>query len=186
MPYGAYLAILGLFVAERGVELWLSRRNAAWALGQGGVESGRSHYGVMVALHALFLVSCAAEPVALGREFPGALGFACLGLALAAQGLRWWAIGTLGCRWSTRVIVMPNAEPVTGGPYRFLPHPNYVAVVVELAAVPLIFGGWATAATFTLVNAVLLAVRVRVEERALGPRWQAAFRARPRLLPRRP
>lgn len=185
MTSGAYLAILGVVVLERGVELVLSKRNAAWARGRGGLEAGRSHYGVMVVMHALFLVSCALEPLVLGRTFPGAVGWVCLGVALAAQVLRWWAIATLGRRWNTRVIVLPGAEPVTGGPYRWFPHPNYVAVVMELVALPMIFGAWLTALTFTVLNAALLVVRIRVEERALGPRWRAVFRGEPDGLERR-
>lgn len=183
-PYALYLGLLGVLAAERLGELALSRRNAAWALGQGGVEVGQAHYRVMTALHTAFLLACALEPVAFHRQFPGALGWACLGVAAAAQGLRYWAIGTLGRRWNTRVIVLPQAEPVTGGPYRWLRHPNYLAVVLELAAVPLIFGGALTAVAFSLANAALLFVRIRVEEQALGPRWQQAFQGRARFLPR--
>lgn len=184
--YALYLGFLALLVAERLGELALSRRNAAWALGQGGVEVGRAHYRVMTALHTAFLLACALEPLVFGREFPGAPGWACLGVAAAAQALRYWAIATLGRRWNTRVIVLPQAEPVTGGPYRYLKHPNYVAVVLELAAVPLVFGGYLTALAFSLANAALLFVRIRVEEQALGPRWQQAFAGRARFFPRGP
>jgi len=85
-------------------------------------------------------------------------------VALVAQALRYWAIASLGDRWNTRIIVVPGLEPVTRGPYRFLRHPNYVAVVLELAAVPLIHGAWVTAAVFTLGNALLLLVRIRADE----------------------
>jgi methyltransferase len=112
---------------------------------------------------------------------PAALG--ALAGALLAQGLRWWAIGTLGERWCTRVIVLPGSTPVTRGPYRFLKHPNYLAVVLEMALVPLAFGAWRTALAFSAGNAVLLAVRIRAEERALGEGWARAFRGRPRLIP---
>jgi methyltransferase len=105
-------------------------------------------------------------------------------VALLAQGLRWWAIATLGPRWSTRIVVLPGAPPVTDGPYRFLRHPNYLAVVLELAAVPLIGGALVTAAAASLGNAFLLAVRIRAEERALGPEWGRAFGSLGRLLPR--
>jgi methyltransferase len=98
----------------------------------------------------------------------------------------WWAIATLGTRWCTRIIVLPGAPPVTGGPYRWLRHPNYLAVVVELAALPLAFGSWRTALAFSSANAALLAVRIRAEERALGAAWGEAFRGRRRLVPGRP
>lgn len=163
-----YLAFLVLLCAERGVELAVSRRNVRRALAAGAVESGRGHYPVMVAVHALFPVCCAAEVVGLGRPFPGAGGLAALGVALAAQALRWWAVATLGWRWSTRVLAVPGLPPVTGGPYRFLRHPNYLAVALELAAVPLVHGAWLTAIAFSAANAGLMAVRIPVEERALG------------------
>ena len=178
-----YLVFLGLLGAERLVELVLSRRNAARALARGGFETGQGHYRVMVVLHSLFLVACAAEVLGLGRPFPGAAGYVALGVALGAQALRYWAIASLGERWNTRIIVVPGVEPVTRGPYRFLRHPNYVAVVLELAAVPLIHGAWVTAVVFTLGNALLLRVRIRAEEAALGEAYARAFADRPRFLP---
>jgi methyltransferase len=182
--YAAYLAFLALLAAERLFELRLSARNAGLAMAKGATEVGQGHYRVMAALHTAFLASAALEPWWLDRPFPGALGFAALGVAVAAQALRYWAVSTLGTRWNTRVIVLPGAEPVTGGPYRFLKHPNYLAVVLELAAVPLIHGAWLTSLAFSLANAGLLAWRIRVEEAALGPTWAAAFSGRPRFLPR--
>jgi methyltransferase len=176
----AYLALLALFVLERGAELVLSTRHARVALARGGVESGRGHYAFMVALHALFLISCAAEPIALGRPSPGAVALVPLAVVLLAQGLRWWAIATLGEQWNTRVIVVPDLEPATGGPYRFLRHPNYLAVVAEIACLPLVHGAWLTAVVFSVANALLLAVRVPCEEKALGPRWEQALAGRAR------
>jgi methyltransferase len=88
-------------------------------------------------------------------------------LVVASQALRWWCIATLGRRWNTRVIVVPGLAPVTGGPYRFLPHPNYVAVVVEGVALPMVHAAWITAVGFTVLNAVLLTVRIRAENAAL-------------------
>jgi methyltransferase len=178
-----FLGFMGLLIAERLVELWLSKRNAARAFARGGVESGQRHYQVMVAFHTLFLVACVAEVFGLGRPFPGLGGWVALGAAVGAQALRYWAIATLGERWNSRIIVVPGLSPVTGGPYRYLKHPNYVAVVVELLAVPLIHGAWVTAAVFTLGNAALLFVRIRAEEAALGAPWAQAFAERPRFIP---
>lgn len=175
-----YMALLGV---ERLVELVLSKRNAARAFARGGVERGQGHYRVMVVFHSLFLVSCVAEVFLLNRPFPGALGWAALGAAVLAQALRYWAISALGDRWNSRIIVIPGLAPVTGGPYRFLRHPNYVAVVLELLAVPLIHGAWGTAVVFTVGNAALLYVRIRAEEQALGEVYAQAFVHHPRFIP---
>ena len=183
---GGYLGFLGLLGAERLVELVLSKRNAARAFARGGVETGQAHYRVMVVLHSLFLGACVAEVVGLSRPFPGALGYGALGVALVAQALRYWAIASLGDRWNTRIIVVPGLEPVTRGPYRFLRHPNYVAVVLELAAVPLIHGAWVTALVFSLANALLLRVRIHAEEEALGALYAEAFSDKPRFIPEVP
>ena len=178
--YTALVALVGL---ERLVELRLSSRNAAWAFAQGGREHGQGHYRFMTVFHTLFLVACVAEPWLLARPFVAPWGWLALALSLGAQLLRYWAITTLGQRWNTRVIVLPNAPPVTGGPYRFVRHPNYLAVIVEIALLPLVHGAWRTALFFTVANAALLFVRIRVEERALGPRYAAAFEGRARFLP---
>jgi len=146
---------------------------------------GRAHYRAMVVLHTAFLLSCALEVVGLRRPFPGAGGWLALAGALLAQGLRYWAIATLGERWSTRVIVVPAGAPVVSGPYRRVRHPNYVAVVVEIALVPLVHGAFITALVFSIANAALLAVRIRVEARALGGTYATAFAGRPRFIPRR-
>lgn len=177
-PYLAFLALLAL---ERGGELLLSRRNARRAIARGAVEIGAPHFRAMAAVHALFLVSCAVEGSL--RPFPGAAGWVFLAIALAAQALRYWAIGTLGDRWNVRILVIPGAAPVTGGPYRFVRHPNYAAVLLEMLFVPLIHGAWVTAAVFSLANAALLRVRIRAEERALGESWAQAFAQLPRFVP---
>jgi methyltransferase len=178
----AYLTLVGLFALERIAELLLSRRNARAAIAAGAVEVGRGHYAVMVPFHAAFLVACAAEALAFPAP-PPAIAAAAAVLAVGAQALRWWSVSTLGRRWNTRILVEPGAAPVTGGPYRWLRHPNYVAVAVELAALPLAWGSWRTALAFSLGNALLLAVRVPAEERALGAAYAAAFAGTPRFVP---
>jgi methyltransferase len=179
----AYLAFLVLLAAERLFELRLSHRNARASFARGGVEVGRAHYRVMTALHTAFLLCCALEVVGWRRPFPGALGVLALLGALASQGLRYWAIATLGARWNTRVIFVPDERPVVAGPYRWVRHPNYVAVIAEIALVPLVHGAWVTAVAFTIANAALLAVRIRTEERALGGSYAVAFAGRPRFIP---
>jgi len=179
----AYLAFLGLLVLERFGELALSARNARRAFARGGREVGQAHYRVMATLHTLFFFACAAEVLLLGRPFVPTLGAVSLGVAVLAQGLRYWAIATLGERWNVRIIFVPGEGPVTAGPYRFIRHPNYLAVILELAFVPLIHSAWVTAVAFTLANAALLTVRIRAEEAALGTAYEAAFAGRRRFVP---
>lgn len=159
---------LGLLLAERLVELAVSTRNARAMLARGGVERGRGHYPAMVAFHVLFLAGCAAEPLVSPLRLPPAVAAAALLAALLAQALRWWAVASLRGRWTTRVIVVPGEPLEAGGPYRFARHPNYAAVALELAAVPLALSAPFTAALATLGNALLMAVRIPAEERALG------------------
>ncbi len=163
-----FTALIGATAIERLVEVRVSLRNAAWALARGGVEHGRGHYPFMVLLHTGFLLACVAEVWLLDRPFLPALGFPALVLALLCQGLRWWCIHSLGPRWNTRVIVVPDLPPIRDrGPYRYLRHPNYLVVVTEGLALPLVHSAWITALSFTVLNAVLLWVRIGVEERAL-------------------
>jgi methyltransferase len=122
----------------------------------------------MVALHTAFLLGCLVEPIVAHRPFIPTLGFSMLVIVAAAQALRWWCITTLGTQWNTRVIVVPGAPRVTGGPYRLIPHPNYVAVVVEGIALPLVHSSWVTALVFTVLNAALLRTRIKVENAALA------------------
>jgi methyltransferase len=171
-----YTALILLVAAERLAELATARRNAAWSRRHGATEYGRGHYPVMVALHTGLLAGCLAEVYSADRPFAPALGWPMLVLALAAQALRWWCIRTLGPRWNTRVIVVPGLPLVTGGPYLLMSHPNYLAVVVEGAALPLVHGAWITATCFTLANLPLLAVRLRCENSALGAATAAAAR----------
>jgi len=163
-----YTLLILLVGLERLAEVGVARRNAAWSRARGGVEYGSGHYPVMVLLHTGLLLGCLAETALAHRPFLPALGWPMLGLALAAQCLRWWCVAALGPRWNTRVIVVPGLPPVTRGPYRWLRHPNYLAVVAEGEALPLVHSNWITATVFTLLNAVLLATRVRCEEAALA------------------
>ena len=170
MSSQTWFTVLVLLVGiERLAELVVSRRNAAWAFARGGVESGRRHYAAMVLLHTGLLVGAVLEVWLAGREFVPALGWTMLVVVLAAQALRWWCIATLGRQWNTRVIVVPGLPLVGSGPYRWFRHPNYVAVVVEGVALPLVHTAWVTALVFTMANAALLRVRIRVEEAALDP-----------------
>lgn len=165
---GLYVLLVGATAAERLAELVVSARNARWSFDRGGVESGRGHFPAMVVLHSGLLVACVAEVVLADRPFLPWLGWPMLVLVLASQALRWWCVTTLGHRWNTRIIVVPELPLVSGGPYRWMRHPNYVAVVVEGIALPLVHTSWVTALVFTALNAVLLVrFRIPAEEQAL-------------------
>jgi methyltransferase len=152
----AYTLLIAAVAVERIAELVVSQRNLSWSRARGGVEFGARHYPAMVALHSGLLAGALVE--AMYRP----------AVVLAAQGLRWWCIATLGHQWNTRVVVIPDAARVTGGPYRFFSHPNYVAVVVEGIALPLVHTAWITAVVFTLLNAFVLRTRIGVENAALA------------------
>jgi len=183
-----YVLLILAVAAERLVELALSTRNARRAFVRGGVEAeSRRFYAAMVLAHALFLVAAPLEVALAGRPFLAALGWPMLLLAGAAMALRYWAIAALGERWNTRVVVVPGEPAVTAGPYRYLRHPNYVAVVVEMVALPLVHTAWVTALVFSAANALLLARRIVHEEAALERHADYAARmgARARFVPGR-
>ena len=166
--YGWYAVLIAAVALERVAELRLSLRHAAWAMDRGGIETGHGHYPAMVVLHTALLGGALVEVALAHRPWIPALGWPMLAVVAAAQALRWWCIATLGVRWNTRVIIVPGLPLVTTGPYRFLRHPNYVAVVAEGVALPMVHTAWVTATVFTVLNAWLLAVRLRCENRALA------------------
>ncbi|PTM57643.1 isoprenylcysteine carboxyl methyltransferase family protein [Desmospora activa] len=162
---GWILAVLGL---QRGLELWVARRHSAWARAQGGVEAGREHYSLLVGVHLLFFVGLAVEVIGFATSPPDWWPLP-LALFLLAQALRIWCLVALGPYWNTRIWVIPAHPPVTRGPYRYLRHPNYVVVVIELLTLPLALGAWVTAITVSLLNLwVLMRFRIPTEEAALA------------------
>src|SRR5580704_2439712 len=162
-----YWVLLGVIACERVAELVVSGRHAKGLLRRGGVEYGFGHFPVMIVLHVGLIAGCVLEPVLGHRTFVPALGWPMLALTVAANVLRWWCISTLGERWTARVIVLPGEPLVRSGPYRWFAHPNYAAVIIEGAALPLAGSAYITATVFTVLNAVLLTVRIRCEARAL-------------------
>lgn len=157
LPY----VIMALVTLQRLAELVIASSNTRHLRSQGAVEFGRSHYPVMVTLHASWLAvlwfSVGGRPV----------NFVLLGVFILLQALRIWVLATLGRRWTTRIIVLHGAPLVTGGPFRFLRHPNYCVVVGEIAVLPLVFGLTWIAVLFTLLNAAMLWVRISAESRVL-------------------
>ena len=180
-----FLGLIGLLAAERLLEQWLSRRHARAAFGAGAIEAGRGHYPAMVLFHGAFLGSCVLELELFRPSAPSPVEDAALAVAILAQALRYWAVFTLGDRWNTRIIVWPGGAPVLRGPYRWMRHPNYLAVILEPAAVPMVHGCFRTAIAFSVGNALLLAIRIPAEEQALGETYRAAFGATRRFVPGR-
>jgi methyltransferase len=161
----AFLAFaVGLVAIQRLLELGLSRRNERLLRARGAVERGQGHYPLIVAVHCLWLLSTLVEGALRGPT----LWPIPLAIFLLVQPLRYWAIFSLGEHWNTRILVVPGAQLVRRGPYRYLRHPNYVVVVVEILTFPLIFGAWITALVFSVLNAALLSTRIREENRALA------------------
>jgi len=163
-----FLLLIAAVAVERLVELVVSRRHERALRARGAVEAGASHYPLMVALHAALLAGAPAEVLLLDRPFLPWLGWPMLALVAATMTLRYWVIATLGERWTTRVLVLPGAPLVARGPYRWLRHPNYLAVTVEVFALPLVHTAWLTALVCGAANLAVLALRTRVENAALA------------------
>ncbi len=172
----ALAATLALLAASRTWELRLSSRNERRMRARGGHEAPGGRFPLFVALHVAWPLALVAE-VALAGARPGALWPLWLVLVASGEGLRFSSMRALGDRWSARVYVVPGEPRVRRGPYRFLAHPNYLGVVLELAALPLLFGAWRTALAAGVVNALLLALRIRTEDRALLASGPASGRA---------
>jgi methyltransferase len=156
------VALLAFVTLQRLVELPIARANTKRLLAEGGHEVGASHYPIIVALHAAWLVTL----WWLAPDRPIDIPFLLLFLLIEAG--RVWVLRTLGNRWTTRIIVMPGEKLIEAGPYRFVRHPNYLVVIGEIAVLPLVFGLWDVAIIFSLLNAAMLTVRIRTENRALG------------------
>ena len=158
----AAVGILGFVTLQRLVEFCLADRNSRRLLAQGAVEYGRGHYPFIVALHMLWLAALWWWAPGRSINLPLLIFFAILQLG------RVWVLATLGPRWTTRIIVKPGAPLIRSGPYRFLDHPNYAIVTLEIAVLPLVFGLWEIALIFSLLNLGILAIRIRAENRALA------------------
>ena len=157
-----HTAFLTFLCLQRLGELVLARRNTRVLMAKGAVEVGAGHYPVIILLHTAWLVALAIAIWQLPVNWPLVAVYAVL------QVFRVWILATLGERWTTRIIILPNAPLVHNGPYRFLRHPNYLLVACEIACAPAIFGLWELAILFSVLNAGVLLLRIRTENRALA------------------
>jgi methyltransferase len=155
------LVVLALVTLQRLSELWLSNRNTRRLMSEGAFEVAPRHYPLIVAVHALWLAALwwLAPPQPIDGFW--------LGMFVLIELVRIWVLASLGKRWTTRIIVLPGAPLVSRGPYRWVNHPNYVVVIAEIAVLPLVFGLWQLALIFSVLNAAVLTVRIREENRAL-------------------
>ncbi|QPA32729.1 isoprenylcysteine carboxyl methyltransferase family protein [Thermaerobacillus caldiproteolyticus] len=182
-----FYAFFFFIVGERLVELAIAKRNERVLKATGAKEFGARHYPWIVAMHALFFVSFWIEATLKGGQLSPWWPFL-FSFFTAVQGLRIWTLWSLGRLWNTKILVLPNAHVVVKGPYRWLRHPNYLIVTLEMILIPLLFEAYWTALIFSVLNAFLLSIRISTEEQALSAmtNYKHKFRDRPRFFPFRP
>ena len=161
-----FAVVISIVILQRLVELVVAKRNEKWMRSQGAYEAGAAHYPIMVAMHIAFFISLLAEVILLARSL-SAIWIILLVIFLVAQVARIWCLTSLGKFWNTKIIILPGADVVQKGPYKWVRHPNYVIVTTEVLVLPLLFGAYLTAIIFTLLNVWMLSVRIPAEEKAL-------------------
>ena len=162
-----FTIVITILLLQRVSELVISKRNEKWLRNQGAIDYGASHYYFIVAVHALFFISVIAEFIYANNI---AINWWLIIVAIILQLFRVWILLTLGNYWSTKILVVPNAPLIKTGPYRFVRHPNYVLVALELIVIPMIFNLYITTGIFLLLNSYVLSIRMREEDKALGYR----------------
>lgn len=158
-----FIVFIAFVIIQRLSELYISKQTEKWLLANGAVEYGKKHYPFMVAMHTLFIIAIIGEFVVRG---PMVMDYFFAGCYIALIVFKYWIISTLGHYWNTRIYRIPGSQPVMGGPYKFVRHPNYIGVIGEIVVIPLVFHLWYTAAIFTVLNAIMLTVRIREENNA--------------------
>lgn len=157
---------LAILVSQRLLELLLARRNEQIIRSKGALEFDRGGYKFIVAMHVAFFISLVIENFLLQREL-NRFWVLFISILLIAEALRYWAISSLGIYWNTKILIIPNSCLITKGPYKYLKHPNYMAVIIEIAVIPLIFSCYLTSMIFSIINFVLVLRRIEIEENAL-------------------
>ena len=166
-----FAIVIAIVIAQRLGELVIAKRNEVWLRANGAIEHGKSHYKLIVLLHTLWFVSMLVEywyNNGLVEIELTTFNYVLLGVFAVLQLLRVWVLASLGKYWNTKILVIPNARLVAKGPYKFIKHPNYVVVILELLVLPLAFNLTITAALFSVLNAAVLYVRIKEENKALG------------------
>lgn len=162
-----FILFISFLILQRLSELWIARRNEKWLLSQGAVQYGQSHYPFMIVLHTLFILSLIVEYLAKGGT---QVSWVFLILFLAILVFKYWTLSSLGKYWNTKIYRIPGVYPLKRGPYKFLKHPNYMEVACEIAFIPLIFHLYYTAIIFTVLNGIMLTIRIQVENKVWAHR----------------
>lgn len=162
-----FIAFYIFLIFQRLSELFLARRNEAATRKQGAVEYDKEGYKYIVLLHTGFIISFLAEKIFFAREL-NSFSLVLFIVFIFTQILRYWALSSLGIYWNTKILVVPELNLVKKGPYKYIQHPNYLAVITEIAVIPLIFSCYLTSIVFTVLNLITLRRRIRIEEKALG------------------
>jgi len=162
-----FIIFISIVIVQRISELILSNKNENYLISQGAIEYDKKGYKYIVLMHNLFFISVITEFVFLQRQL-NEYWKVLLIIFICTQLLRYWAIFTLGKRWNTKILVLPNTEPIRSGLYKHLKHPNYIAVIIEIGVIPLLFSCYYTAIVFSILNLIVLKRRIRIEEKALN------------------
>ncbi|MBT2695104.1 isoprenylcysteine carboxyl methyltransferase family protein [Bacillus sp. ISL-55] len=179
-----FLIFVGLIILQRITELVIARKNEAWMKDQGAVEFGQGHYPAMVSIHTAFFISFILEVNLLGKNLSDYWPVL-LALFIFTQTMRIWALASLGRFWNTKIIILPGANVIKRGPYKIIKHPNYLIVAIELIVIPLMFNAYITLAVFTLLNILILSIRIPAEEKALREltKYESEFSKQGRFVP---
>ncbi|WP_102346508.1 isoprenylcysteine carboxyl methyltransferase family protein [Bacillus sp. Marseille-P3661] len=179
-----FLILITLLILQRLVELGIAKRNEKWMKSKGAIEVGQEHYKYIVSVHILFFISLLFEVSYFGKSFSPLWGVF-FSFFVVAQLLRAWSLQSLGRFWNTKIIILPNVNIISKGPYKYIRHPNYLVVVIELLVVPLIFNAFWTALIFSVLNLIVLSIRIPMEEQALmeETNYKSVFFHRSRFTP---